>query len=461
MASRRPRGRGPERRPSLPLVLSIVAGAATAGVAGGYTNDALGNVRRCGRSSVGPGCTSHAFWGFAPEQFLAACLIGIVAGALIAVVGVLTYRRALRGGWSGYVVIAASFAGIFSYGGFGIGIAAGLLAGWLLAGEGGGAEAPAEWSGSLPAGVPPAKKPTGRALPPRPPVAEWDGIVAAPSAAPGRAGRPRAALPTADRLAEALRRSRISTATSGSASGGRPPTVVLPPPPLGLRGSVRTGSIAGSATAPARPPASSANLPARAPSGSSPARYAPEAREVGAGMRGAPSPLSTAAAVDPDEAMTRSPTPRPELSSPARPPRPSAAESVPRASRGPLREFRPATLASVSDTSAPEPEATEPREEAALTFVPPAALPPDLPIPATPAPASPPRVATPPGLPPVPPPAFPEFASSDLPPPTERPPAPSGSHARSRSRAWRCPSCKLVNAPWSPICTRCKITAPA
>lgn len=445
MASRRPWVGAPARRLRLPLVLALIAGASTAGVAAWYLPDALANVRRCGRSSAGSGCTAHAFWGLAPEQFLAACAIGLLAGGFIALLGFLAYRGVVRGSWGGYAVTAASFAGVFAYGGFGLGVVAGIVAGWILTGAATGrAAAPSEWSGSLPRGVPPAPKPRPRVrvFAPRPPVTEWDGIFAAVAGGPGTSGRPKPALPTADRLAEALRKSRVAPSVDPGRATGRPPVVVLPPPPLGLRGSVRSGPVPGVGNGPVRqisatathPPASGVRLP---PVGAPPP------------VRGGVRPSAT----------TPSSVPARPAATVSRAPTGPAPSPAPGARRGPLREFRPATLASVTSSAgrpAPPPAAAgppapptrassvDPRSSPAPPPLEPRAVPPPV-RPAAPSPAPAREMPSPLYIPPPPPGQSPTPAE----PSRARPP-----------RAWRCPNCKLVNAPWSSRCTRCRTASP-
>lgn len=244
---------GVGRRPVIPLALSLGGGAATAGVAGYYVSAAWSAFQRCGSGH----CASRPFWGFSAELYLLACLVGILAGCLTGAVGVLAYGRALGGRRAAYATIALSGLGVIAYGGLGAGVAAGVVAGALLwSAANARAKAPSEWSGSLPVGVPPVLHGPKRPLTDRPAVIEWRGAFAASRPGPPNTGGGRPQLPTADRLAAALERSRHAVPRSRSGGYLAPPVVVLPPPPLGLRGYARpAGAGGGGAARPAQRPA--------------------------------------------------------------------------------------------------------------------------------------------------------------------------------------------------------------
>jgi hypothetical protein len=454
VTSRRPRLEGASPRPGLAFVLSVASGAATAGVAGYYLGPAWAGFRNCGHSGPGAGCAPHPFWGLSPELYLLACLLGIVVGVAVAVVGLLAYRGTLARRPASYSVFALSAIGVLAYAGFGAGAAVGILAGILLYASGARRTgSPAEWSGSLPPGVPPAPRTVGRAIAARPSLTEWDGIVAAARPTPAGGGRSKISLPSADRLADALKKSR----TAGPASGDDPsssPVVFLPPPPLGLRGSSRS-AVASAASngpltgqpVPASTAAASSVRPGTTHSDAPPTkRWQAEASELtpwGSGTSAAP-PLPTPGTDAPPQPSTArgapsTPTKGFERASGTNPP----TSATRPAGRGPLREFRPAPLGGSASSRPPPPEPEANRSS-------PSAPPP--PARAPTAPSAPTDRAPSRGTDPS--------AHAKLPEPSERPPPPSGPLERSRSRAWRCPNCRLVNAPWSPRCTRCKTAAP-
>ncbi len=429
------------RRPDLQFVLSIVGGVATAAVGLLYLPSAWSATKTC--SSSGAGCGDHPFWGFSPMIFLVACILGVIVGALVVVVGVLTVRAAPRGRWAGYLVIGLSGVGVLAYGGFGLGVVAGVLAGLLISEpQSGGTDAssPAEWSGWFPAGVPPAPRGSKRVSAGRPSVTEWDGIVSASRLAPAGTGRAPVTLPTADRLARALERSRIA-APAGSDSRSSPAVVVLPPPPVGLRTSPGAGRAA-------------------APSGARPPASRPSARSDVSAARAAPSSANSRWSLEPADLAPD--TDEPDVPTPPRSTAPSRPGSdgefrlsrsqtarghyVPgSASRGPLRVPR-GTSPSPPPEPDPEPEEVETSEE----------VPQPSPVPEheeLPPVASPPAPETPVGPPPT------LFSLPEVPPPAPAP-APGSEPPKQRMKAWRCSVCKLVNAPWSARCTRCQADPP-
>lgn len=467
MIPSRPRPLETTRHARMPLILNVIAGVATAGVAGYYLGSALTDLKDCGKTAPGAGCASHPIWGFSPELFVTACLVGVAVGALLVVVGVLAHWGRLPSRVAGLAVIALGIIGTVAYAGFGLGAAAAVAAGVLWAfprrpvpGS------PAEWSGSLPVGVPPAPRPSGRALPDRPSVTEWQGAVAAARMGPPGASRARANLPTADRLADALRRSRLSAAQTGS-DAYPSPIIVLPPPPLGLRamvGSARSSAV-GSAPGRALPPLGVGPGPAATaqetgqPGEAHPGHVSGGPAEGAAGAP--PLPVRAGASAAPG-------SPRP-VETPG--------EATPLHRRAPLREFRAPgpdgrTEATTGRPGTPEGGPIRPTRVLAI----------DLSSSgvgsSSPAPDRPPEASVPPRARSPPPPTQPSSRSPGggppstsgptpsertLPPEVEtslRPPQPSAATPKPRTRAWRCPKCRLVNAPWTPRCTRCKTEAP-
>lgn len=453
--------RGPGRRGAsrAGLACSVVSGLSTGGLAGYFLPDAWDDLRSCTPGSRAGACTSHPFWGFSPELFVVACLVGVVVGVLTVGLGLLTYRGSVRPGLGGTALVVLGLAGLIAYGGLGVGTLAGVVGGVIFRrATAARVGSPNEWSGSIPPGVPPPPRSNRRAVPDRPSVTEWDGIVAsAPSGPPGGA-RQRVALPTADRLAAALEKSR----TPGSPSSAAPPVVVLPPPPQGLR-SVRSAppviTTQASAPPPTRPRPSAASVetagtvePARGrrwqPSSGElrpwePPSGAPVPPERGASVSARPvphppPPASASPSATPAPAAHRAPAPAPAATVAS-----GGSTGVP----GPLRQplHRPATAPVASPPGSPWPSVPAPAAARA-----PAPTAPPSPVPSAPGRPPPPK--------PVPTPAPATVAPS--PEVGDRPPPPSGPAPKARNRAWRCPSCGLVNAPWSHRCTKCKSEAP-
>lgn len=378
---------------ALPLVFTLVSGAATAGYAAVYLPGAWDGATHCSGSGAA-GCATHPFWGFSPALYLGACLLGVTAGVLVAGVGAAVSLGRLDAKRAAYAAVGLSAVGVIAYGGLGVGTVTGVLAGWLLLrGRRRSKEAPAAWDGSSPPAVAPAPSGSRRPLTNRPPVTEWKGIFATAPLGPPVRGRSTVSLPSADNLSAALERSRAPPSAGRELS--QPSVVVLPPPPLRLTSVLPAPARA--APAPPRPappisagPTAPGRPPHPGPAGA--ASTAPPPRPVGAAMA-PPSPAS------------QGPPSRPAAS-------------------GPLR----------GGWRSPAPP------------------------PASPAPS---RPAAPPGSPAPPPLAWP--AAPRAPPATSaapRPPPPTGPLPKPRKRAWSCPKCGLVNAPWSPRCTRCRTEPP-
>jgi hypothetical protein len=469
MTRHRPWTLGSPRRPPLPLVLGLIAGAATAGFAGYFVTAAWNGLKRCS-SGGATGCAPHPFWGFSPELYLAACLIGVGAGAVTVGVATVGWWGLLERRRAGYALIALSAIGVIAYGGLGVGVVAGVVAGMLFVrSRPSRSRSPSAWSGSLPVGVPPVAPAARRATGGRPPVTEWNGIFATAPLGPPSRGRTKVALPSADRLSAALQRSRVSGGRVEGNPNGPAPVVVLPPPPVGLRSVPRDGGIVPRVPSLPPPPAvSRSSVPSAAPPGrggpepSAVSPWAASTRPVGTAVPAPAGPMV------PGVAGTHAPTSQPSVPVPMTPTAPrSPARAAPLpASRGPLREYRPASgptspPPSTPVGSAPSAPPAPPRPAVAplpasvgtpagrgvavLSVPPPrSARPtgtagtPEPPRPPSLGPASPSRMAAPPGAPAAPEPTV-----------------------KGRSRAWKCPQCGLVNAPWSSRCTRCQTAAPA
>ena len=447
----------PGRRAFLAFLLSLVGGIATAAVAAIALPDATRAYANCPGASA---CHDHPFWGFSPELYLLACVAGLAAGVAVVAVGALGSFGRLPPRWSGFLVVALSVVGALAYAGYGLGGAAGIAGGVLLvAARGGRNVSPSEWSGSFPAGVPPAPRPTGRATPRKPAVTEWAGVLAASPSGPPGGARARMNLPQADRLAAALAKSRTSALVSAPEAPA--PVVVLPPPPLGLRAypgasadasppRTEEGGAQGGGAASFPDPRASLRAWRPQPSDLTPAPAAgsetPPAPETELGPVAPaprpPAPRGSAAALGPLRAPLRSaqrPSPLPETPAatpvdepvPGRPMLPVSRSSDAPSHRGSREVVRPLSPRPPA-RSLPAPLPPPPPAPAPVLAVAPAALP------------TPPPPATPP-----PPPSDAERPAPLGVPPTKGP-----------SRAWKCPSCGLVNAPWSSRCTRCKTNGP-
>lgn len=406
--------KGKARRAFAALVLTLLSGVSTAAYAGYALSTAWTVSTRCNPPPPGYSCTYTSFWGFGPTEFLLASIAGIATGLLTAVVGWELHRRAFSVTRGTLAIVALSIAGLVAYGGFGVGVVTGIAGGLLFSSlRPRRSRAPSEWSGSLPPGVPPVKA-APRPMTERPSVSEWDGVsmpASTSSAAPEKQS-----LPSADRLAAALARSRLSTPPTERPAESRRAFVLLPPPPSGI---------------PGRTAAPSTNLPR----GPSPSPTAAPRRETVRPPAPKPSPPPVAS-------VPRPGPPAPTVAPASRPPSPTSPavrEYDPRQASPPAlpRPTSSANRAPVSGSAAPRAGAP-PRAPARPSSPGPS---PNLPAGAAPAAAAPKAAAPPPAPAPV-------SAS------------PAGTPAPSRLRAWVCPGCRLVNAPWSTHCTRCRTAAP-
>lgn len=469
MTARRPWALLGGRRPVLALILGLVGGGATAGFAGYYLRAAWNGYANCPGGS-GSGCAPHPFWGLTPELYLFACFVGVGAGVLVAAIAAASFLGRMDTRRAAYALVGLSAIGVIAYGGLGVGVAAGAAAGAvLLRSRSSRAPSPSEWSGSLPTGVPPVLRAPKRSLTDRPPVTEWDGILAvAPAGPPGR-GRTRVSLPSADRLSLALARSRVAVAVGAGAGLPPVPLAPLPPPPAFLRGSatdtapraprpaVGTEGFPSGLSRPAPPAAPAAVRPAAPPKAvTGPQRWQPTAADIARWAGGDRAPAAGASAAGPPAAETLLAAPTP--AGQARAPLPG---SGPR----PLAEFQfpvpsgattaPDRLEGITGPSASPPEGGALTETAAAEGG------------SRPYLAGPLRAPTPKGSP-SPAPSSPavvfraptaaRLEQGEAPVP--RPPRPTGALPAQRVRAWSCPQCKTINAPWSPRCTQCKAEAP-
>jgi hypothetical protein len=389
--------RGRARRAFVALALTLFSGAATAAYAGFALETAWTSYAHCNPPPAGFTCTSTAFWNLPPGWFLLACLAGIVVGLLTAIVGWELHRRAFGLTRGSYAILALSLAGLVAYGGLGVGAAAGVAGALLFSSlRTRRTGAPEAWSGVLPVGVPPVKTPV-RPISEKPAVAEWDGVsmpAVSSAATPSSGG----GLPSADRLAAALARTRVS-GSSGRPAAARPPAIVLLPPPP---------TISSARTAP--PP-------------SPPPPFHSEASPVAAPMAEATASRRPAPPISPTPSSTRTSEARaPTLGS--HPLAAPAHEPVVRAAAPPpLPSRSPPPVPAPSGGRAPAPARLKPVPEA--------------PSSSAPAPALPPRVHLEGG----------ETRTGVRP-------------TTGRNRAWTCPKCRLMNAPWSDHCTKCRTPGP-
>ncbi len=432
MSARRPWVLGPAARPRLAFLLAVISGAATAGFAAVFVTAAWHGFFNC-PSAGAAGCASHPFWGFSPALYLGACLVGVAAGGVIAALGSLAYLGWLGPRRAAYPIVALAAIGVLSYGGLGIGAGAGVAAGWfLLRPRGSRAVAPSEWSGSLPTGVPAVRGPPKRPLTDRPPVTEWSGVLAGAPMTPASRGGGKVPLPSADRLAAALRRSRVAPGGASLAASASPPIVFLPPPPLALRRGRPSAGPAAIAAPTGSSPEAAVPLRPELPTGTAPPGTFPPARPAGASSFSAPpgtAARAPATAASPGSSTAGSGDVEPVV----------AVAPGPAAAAGPLRRAVP-------------PPAIDPSRRSLRTSG------------GAPASAAAPRAAI---VPPRGPaggaqlrpagdlPAVPSVVGAD-----SRPPPPGGPLSKARAKAWNCPNCKLLNAPWSQFCTACRTPAP-
>ncbi len=247
------------------------------------------------------------------------------------------------------------------------------------------------------------------------------------------------------------------TEWSGSYPAGVPPPRGAPLRPITERPgvtewpgasapAVRAGPTAAPAAAPPASPVTPTGTPG--PSGTGPPDAAPpSAATPPTSGRGAPPARSPTPS---DTFPRRMPLPRPVLQAarvPSTPPVPATpgAAPAPPPRRDPIPSWVPPAPPSPSPppSLSSSPGGTSPKLGPLPPPRPPAA--PLRPVPATTPPPS----------------STPQAASAALPPSDpDRPPAPSGPLPPKRMRVWVCPTCKLVNAPWSQHCTKCGTAAP-
>ena len=399
--------KGKSARAFAAMLLTLFSGVCTATYAGYRLEAAWAANVRCNPPPAGTSCATLSFWGLSPTWFLAACIAGIAIGLLTAIVGWELHRRAFGLTRGSYAILVLALAGLIAYGGLGIGTAAGVAGSLLFATlRTTRSGAPSEWTGVLPVGVPAVKNPP-RTIVEKPSVTEWDGVSMPAVSAPATAESTPSSLPSADRLAAALARSRSASADPTRAERSRPAIVLLPPPPHGLGG----GQLGNPTTAPTISPLSTQGTP--------------EARTVDRSDGGpaAPRPAFPAAG---------RPTP---AAVPSPPPRPAVGTTT-------MKEYRlPQAAPPALPTARATATGTHPDRS------PPASSPARLPERTT---------APSPGLPAD---ARPGGTPSTSSAPGAEPPATGGS--KGRVRAWICPNCRLTNAPWSDHCTRCRAAAPS
>ncbi len=301
---------GRSRRPTTAFLLSVVGGVATAAWAAFEFSIALAAVRLCNPPKPGYSCGYTALWNFAPYPFLLASIVGLVAGATMAVVALAAYARPRLRQPGGDAIVALAIVGMTAYAGFGVGLVLGVLGGLLFRRfRRTPGPAPAEWSGSYPAGVPPPRGGPPRPVTDRPGVTPWPGA-SRPAAPSPVAGAPVAAAATTSRT--------VPQSPEGAApAGGRPRPVPVPSAPASFPRRMPPPRL------PPSPPESPSLSPPPAAPAAAPPAPKPNAtlRPVGPAVGGSPpSPVRT---------LAQSP--------PSMPPR--AAPSAP--APAPLRPFAP------------------------------------------------------------------------------------------------------------------------
>lgn len=414
--------KGKSRRAFLALLLTVLSGVTTASYAGYRLGTAWEAVSRCNPPPPGSVCSNYQpFWGLPPTWFLGASFAGLTIGLLTAVIGWELHRRAFGVSRGVFAILVLSAAGLVAYGGLGIGTGAGIAGGLLFATFRPRRTPPAEWSGTLPPGVPPVKSPPRTTVPERPSLSEWEGVALPGSTAPPRVDTAPGGASSEDRLAVALSRAKSTGRAAEGGPSGRQAVVVLPPPPVGHTSAPTLTPAPTRSEPPAKTPA---------PVGSPPPPKEKPSGEPSAGLPKAP-PVAATRPAPPAEhrlrpsVVTRDLPPLPRRSVTGRPQDPVApsklrASSPTPPSALPTQEYR------AKNPPAPQPGG---REESASR----PALNEMSPSPSASRPA-PPRPASEGGGP--------------------------VAGAKGRTRAWTCPACQLVNAPWSNACTRCKAPAP-
>jgi len=419
----------PPAKPVGAIVLTGIAGAAVTAYSSFVVSTAYSVYVHCNPPGRGYVCSYHPLWGLNPTLFLVAALIGVFAGAVLFVLAYLLFFNPRRHAEIGTFIIVVALVSLAAYGGAIVGTALGVVGGvFALRYRPRGSVS--EWAGAFPVGAPPARSPP-KALADRRSVVPWEEPMINPHRSRATPDLPGAAAGSGSDAASA---SRSPAPAAGARPGAPVPpalTVVPTPSRVGLPRSIDASSAWQS---PGGPPAIPAAPADRTPSASTPAPV-PVVRAVPAhGI----SPTSLPRAAVPSRpAPAAVPPPRP--AAPSYPPsrttaattRYGGAPALPRSSRAPATGAMRSPGGPVPSTRSPVP-ATPPSRTAV-----------------TPGPALPPSV---PSVPPSLPTAAPVRA--------EAPPASSALPGSRRTRVWVCPQCKLVNAPWSAACTRCRTAAP-
>jgi len=126
-------GEAPQRprRPVLAVAATVVGGAAIVGYSGYWFADAVGKYQHCNPPPPTLHCSSFSFWGFSPTFFLLASIVGFVAGGLMVVLAFALWANPRHHTLLGGVILVLSVVSVLAYGGFYVGLAAGVAGGIL------------------------------------------------------------------------------------------------------------------------------------------------------------------------------------------------------------------------------------------------------------------------------------------------------------------------------------------
>ena len=119
------------RQPIAAVAATIVAAAAIIGYSGYWFSDALGVYLHCNPPPRNTVCPDFSFWGFDPKYFLLAAIVGFVAGGILTLLAFVLLFRPREHTLIGALILACSAASVVAYGGYYVGIAAGVAGGIL------------------------------------------------------------------------------------------------------------------------------------------------------------------------------------------------------------------------------------------------------------------------------------------------------------------------------------------
>ncbi|HTP53941.1 MAG TPA: Ran-binding zinc finger domain-containing protein [Thermoplasmata archaeon] len=127
----RPKAPRRPRQPVAAVASTLVAAAAIIGYSGYWFSDALGVYLHCNPPPKNTICNDFSFWHFDPKFFLIAAIVGFVSGGLLTLLAFVLLFRPREHTMVGALILACSATSVLAYGGYYIGIAAGVAGGIL------------------------------------------------------------------------------------------------------------------------------------------------------------------------------------------------------------------------------------------------------------------------------------------------------------------------------------------